>query len=451
MRRPSHLLLGPERQPLDAGRNADPGTPGKSQQGRIANTGQSEPCFRVASGMSAERSTTAAMRELAAQLNMTGDAGPDFLSLHYGGGRAASEVWSEAYRLFSPSNLHGGSSCLGVMSERGAAIEHGDAIGAFAIWDAKGDYGSASAILGTTPREAAARATRDALQKAGRVGEAPDIVWLTAAPGTEEAVLRGIKDIVGRHVLILGGSSADNDVTGNWSQLTTRGPATDAVVISVLFPSAPVGCCFESGYAPTGERGTVSKTSGRSVGLINGQPAANVYSEWTGGRIAAPREGSASILKEATMCPLGRKSGEIEGITTYMLAHPSAVHADGSVDFFADIPDGEEVWLMTGSRDTLVERAGRIAAGSRAQHVGNAVAGALMVYCGGCMLAVTDRMGEVAESVAEALDGAPFLGVFSFGEQGETLCGNSEHGNLMISCIAFGAEEATVSQSESRG
>ena len=46
------------------------------------------------------------------------------------------------------------------------------------------------------------------------------------------------------------------------------------------------------------------------------------------------------------------------------------------------------------------------------------VAGALVVYCGGCMLAVQGRMDEVVNGINAALAGRPFLGTFTFGEQG---------------------------------
>ncbi|NNJ67935.1 MAG: hypothetical protein HKP54_07825, partial [Boseongicola sp.] len=67
------------------------------------------------------------------------------------------------------------------------------------------------------------------------------------------------------------------------------------------------------------------------------------------------------------------------------------------------------------------------------------IAGALMIYCGGCMLAVQEQLDDVAAGVREALPGVPFLGVFTFGEQGVVLDGRNRHGNLMISAIVFGA------------
>ncbi|MFU8899538.1 MAG: FIST N-terminal domain-containing protein [Roseinatronobacter sp.] len=201
--------------------------------------------------------TSAALQDLVAQLGLEGAGPPDFVTLHYGGGRPAQEVCTQAAEAFSAAALHGGSSCLGVMTEQGAAIAQGDAIGAFAIWDAQGAYGTGTCPLGEDPRAAAAQATRAALQDAGRMGEAPDLVWLTAAPGHEEQVLLGIKDVIGCPALIVGGSSADNDVSGGWSQITAQGALTNSVVVSVLFPSVQIGCSFESGYAPTEKSGVM--------------------------------------------------------------------------------------------------------------------------------------------------------------------------------------------------
>jgi len=60
-----------------------------------------------------------------------------------------------------------------------------------------------------------------------------------------------------------------------------------------------------------------------------------------------------------------------------------------------------------------------------------------MVYCGRCMLAVQDHMDEVVHGVVQAIPDTPFLGVFTFGEQGMVMDSDNRHGNLMISCILF--------------
>jgi hypothetical protein len=65
------------------------------------------------------------------------------------------------------------------------------------------------------------------------------------------------------------------------------------------------------------------------------------------------------------------------------------------------------------------------------------VAGALVVYCAGCMLTVESEMDKVVESVRTMLPETPFAGTFTFGEQGCFVSGDSYHGNLMISVVVF--------------
>ncbi len=54
------------------------------------------------------------------------------------------------------------------------------------------------------------------------------------------------------------------------------------------------------------------------------------------------------------------------------------------------------------------------------------------------MLAVGDNMQRVALNIRENLAGAPFMGIFTLGEQGCFSNGENHHGNLMISVIVFG-------------
>lgn len=109
------------------------------------------------------------------------------------------------------------------------------------------------------------------------------------------------------------------------------------------------------------------------------------------------------------------------------------------MDLFASVREGERLTLMRGTQDSLVDRAGRVAALARTGAGGEdqPVAGALMMYCGGCMLSVQSRISDVVSGVNAALEGAPFLGAFTFGEQGALVRAGNRHGNLMISCIVF--------------
>jgi hypothetical protein len=392
--------------------------------------------MKIATAHSSEADPLAAIAEISEVLGLDRLGPPDFVALHYSVGCAADTLRMAAAARFGSDALHGGSSCLGVMTDQGVRIAREAELGALAIWDQAGSYGTASTDLGTDAASAAAMVTKAALAAAGRVGEVPDLVWLTVAPGREEQVLEGIRAVVGHETPIVGGSSADNDVSGRWTQFGPTLCHSDGVVVSVLFPSQSVTSTYESGYAPTQDSGLVTRVEGRRLFEIDNQPAATVYHRWTGGAVPKVDDAPQSILAAATLWPLGRVTRQIAGVPFHLLAHPAVAHPDGSLDLFADVAEGVRLWQMQGSADSLVARAASVARQTR-DDVEGVVAGALVVYCGGCMLAVRDRMGEVCDGITNVLGDVPWLGIFTFGEQGVPAGGRASHGNLMISCTVF--------------
>ncbi|MEM9764926.1 MAG: FIST C-terminal domain-containing protein [Pseudomonadota bacterium] len=383
--------------------------------------------------------TAEALRELSGALAAERATPPRFLAVYTSTGHDAEAV-REHFAATGVEAIHGGTSCLGVMAGGRMCSNDGRGMGFFALWDDAGAYGTGIALLGANPREASRRAVTRALEAAGRTGEAPDLVWLTAAPGAEESLIAGIEDVIGSNAPIIGGSAAANDLSGAWRVFDGEITMGAGVAVSVLFPSRSVATAYQSGYAPTDCTGTVSRVEGRSVRGIDGRPALEVYADWTKGAVAPDTNaGPEMILSASTFHPLGRHVGDIGDVPFYLLAHPATANPDGSIDLFADVELGEEVTLMTGSADSLVRRAGRVASLSakRGGLTTAEIAGALVIFCGGCMLAVRNRMDEVAAEVDRALGGAPSLGIFTFGEQGAVLGESNRHGNLMISCVTF--------------
>ena len=382
-------------------------------------------------------------RRIAAALRLDERGAPRWITVHHGTALAAEPLREALTSVLSAHGrvaLHGSSSCLGVMSDEGTFIATGDGAGALAIWDEAGDYGVGTAAIGADARAAGAAAAEAALVDAGRPGEAPELVWLTAAPGAEEAVLAGVQDVLGPTTPIVGASAADNDVSGHWTVFDRHGLMRAGVVVSALYPSSPVVSAFQSGYAPTGFSGVATRCKGRTLVEIDGRPARAVLAEWTGGTVVTPAGVDISILGASSWTPLGREAQTVAGVPFHLLAHPAMARADGGVDLFAAVQQGETLHQMRGSPDSLATRAGRLArlVGDD-DRLSGGIAGALVVFCGGSMLAMRDRMDEVVGGLRAALGAAPFLGVFSFGEQGTSLGGENLHGNLMISCTAFGS------------
>src|SRR5690606_16503075 len=147
--------------------------------------------------------------------------------------------------------VHGGTSCLGVMTEAGFHSAEGTGLGLFGVLDPEGAYGVGSAEIEGDPAAAAVVAARAAIERAGRAGEAPSMLWITGAPGDEERILTALASLVGPNVPVAGGSAADNDVSGQWSQITSGAVHRHGVVVSAMYPSRSAMFSFHSGYDPT--------------------------------------------------------------------------------------------------------------------------------------------------------------------------------------------------------
>lgn len=335
------------------------------------------------------------------------------------------------------TQIIGGTSCGGVMTEAGFHTGQ-TVLGLFGIVDPDGAYGVGAAPIGTEPARASALALEQALEAAGRKFETPALIWCCQPPGAEEAVIEGIQSVIGPHTPVMGGSAADEAIAGNWREFCGAGVVTDHVIVAALFPTARYGAAFQSGYAPTELSGVVTRAEGRRLLEIDDQPAAQVYDRWTEGRLAIA--GPANILAASTPTPLGRIAGEIQGVPMYVLSHVGRIGETQDLLLFTNVDEGDEVRLMRGSACSLVKRAGLVVtdACTTGGWQADATLGGLVVYCGGCMLHVRSQMDDAVGEIRHAMPGAPFLGAFTFGEQGAMVDARNRHGNLMVSALTFG-------------
>ncbi len=339
--------------------------------------------------------------------------------------------------MFPGTSLHAASSYRGVLVGGRALWDDGAALGALGVWDAGGQYGTGCADLGSAPTEAGREATLAALAQAGRSGEAPDIVWLTPVSGHEEAILAGIRQVVGPDVPIVGGTAADDTMGGHWSVFCRQKASHNGVVVSVLFPSEPVLGVYEDAYVPRGASGRVTASEGRRILQIDGRPALDVYSEWTGRTVEFEDGAPWTALNYSGLEPLGTELCQIDDVPFYLISHPGFAWPDGSLEAFRQLEVGDEVQLMESTPELLRERVLSVGARVRAEVPGERLAGALFVCCAAVANELATEMSVLAQDVERSLGGAPVLTLFSFGEQGEPLPGYGRHGNLMIGCIGF--------------
>lgn len=394
--------------------------------------------MKIASAYSVNSDTNQAVHESYRQLQEKLEGPPSLLLVYSSVVYDLPTIQKTLLKLAPGVPFAGGTSCMGVMTEAGFHSRDGTGIGLLGFFDPQGNYGIGAARIGSNGRAASAAAIQQAVESAARPGEQPDLVWLIGTKGHEENVLQGIQDVIGKGTPIFGGSAADNTVEGRWHQFTAGEILDDGALVIALYPSTSIHYLFHNGYYATVHSGMATRAEGHTLYTIDGKPAAQVYNEWSKGIISGQMTGG-NVLALTTLHPLGRLAGQVGGAPYYRLLHPDSVTPDGALTLFAEIEIGEELVMMSGTREGLISRPGQIAhsALEMARLTPLQISGALVTYCGGCMLTVQDQMNQVAAEIHDALGGQPFLGTFTFGEQGCFLGGENHHGNLMFSVVLF--------------
>ncbi|MDK9735800.1 FIST C-terminal domain-containing protein [Vibrio sp. D404a] len=331
--------------------------------------------------------------------------------------------------------IHGCTTCHGIMTETG--FHSGPVIGVLAIYDSGiNAYGSGIQTFSKDITDSTHRAIDIALEKANRQGEVPDLILLHSTPGNEETVMNAIDTKFGTEVPIIGGSAADNKVSGNWSIFTEDQVSINGVSLTVFFSSQSVFSSLNAGHTPTQYFGTVTKARDRILQEIDNKPAVDVYNEWTNFHLGNADDGF--IFEQSSIYPLGRKVGSSYKTPYFKLSHSIRETECKGIELFTDISEGDVIYLMQGSRQQIISRAANIIHSSYLNDMDHEEKlGAINIFCAGPMLNLKQDMDEVCEQINQALNGLPYICPFTFGEQGRLCGGENAHGNLMVSSATF--------------
>ena len=275
----------------------------------------------------------------------------------------------------------------------------------------------------------------------------PSFVWINPPPGAEDEIIHAINEGIGdTYVEIIGGSSADNDVSGQWKQWNSKvGVVSNGLAYVIAHCSAQLKGCAFTGYSATPKVGVVTKMNGpRHILTIDNKPAGEVYDEWTSGHFKDlwkdPED--SNILGPSSVYPLGQVvSQDWDNEDVYRTLHPHLlVKKDKSVTVFSDVHEGQKICMMTGTTENIQTKISSVATYiMRSTGIPTSeLRGALVVFCAGAMMYVgTDGIDIACSKLDQALGGVNYLGIHTFGEQGPFPDGSVRHGNLMFSALVF--------------
>jgi hypothetical protein len=333
----------------------------------------------------------------------------------------------------------GATSCQGVGSSHGW-LHGARAVTALWLLGEGFRFGVASLPKARAGETMGRKLAERALANAG-MGSAR-FALLHSTPGGEEDLVAGLQAALGRETVLLGGSAADEDLSGRWSVFSSEsGARTDGMVLAVCDWPGRIASSFRGGAMVTPFRGKVTAAQDRALLEIDHRPAAEVYNAWLEGKLSKALEEGGSVMPDTALHPLGVFRGKAQAPSGYILIHPEAIlPREKSLLLFARVEEGEEVVLMSATRVGYAGRGASVA--QRALMEGgmpaSEVVGGLLLYCAGCMLTLQQETSEMLRAFSEAVAGAPFVCSFCFGEQGCALPGRADHGNLMTGVLLLG-------------
>lgn len=432
-------------------------------ENRVLETGGSEVAStEVGTGWSTREEPRQAVREtLEMALKDKKDKTPDFAIIFASSGSDLEAILSEARQVLgNEAKIYGGTSdSRAVMTDRGfvkvtdRAYEYaqmegkrGLAVMTVTSEDIVFGVGSADFSAYTSVQEASRTALLNAIESAGKSQhETPVAILTTPTLGTEEEVIEGIEDTLGRNVVILGGTSG-GPIFGVFGENEVY---EEGISLAVIYTDLPVGWTFQGGFdVSDSHTGIVTKVDGQAILEIDDRPALDVYNEWLGGEITRLHEevGKPDVIRDLlTLHPIYRKYVCPDGEVHFMFSHPwpkDETLENRAIMTSTKIKAEERIYLSHGTWQTLLNRIGNLPTNAKVYGgFGNDTRPLLGIgyICAGVMGVIPGTEREKMPFIINyANNNAPFIANFTWGEQGHLHSIGNKHGNLLTSFIVIG-------------
>lgn len=428
---------------------------------RTVGSGETITGTKVGTGWSAKENPEEAVKE-AVEMALEGkqDEIPDFAIIFASSGSDMESILSIAKKLFkNKTKIYGGTSdSRAVMTNKGyakatdrayeyAKMEGKRSLAIMTITSKDIIFGAGSANFSDYPsvQEASKTAILNAIKSAGKSPkELPQAILITPGRGMEEEAIEGVEKVIGKNTPILGGTSGGPTfaVFGE-NKVYEKG-----VSLAVIYTKFQVGYTFEGGFdVKDPNTGIVTKVDGQAIVEIDGRPALDVYDEWLGGEIG-------KLCKEVvrfdlvrgllTLHPIYRRYSSADGKVYSLFSHPwpkDKTLVERSVSTSTKIKVGERIYLSHGTWETLINRIGNLPRNAKVQgkiNMNTKPIFGIGYICAGVMGTIPETEREKLPLLINyANNYAPFIGTFTWGEQGHFPGIGNKHGNLLTSFLVI--------------
>lgn len=232
-----------------------------------------------------------------------------------------------------------------------------------------------------------------------------------ALGGDQQQLVRGMYDILGAGIRIVGGCAGDDLAMQRTTQFHDGKVLRNSVVGAAVRSTGAIGVGVSHGWRRTGEPMVVTQAEGTTILGLDDRPALDVYLEALDAPAAIIHDRSA-LTRFALRHPLGIERFRGEEIRFISGADPKR----RSLECLATVPVGAVAHFMQGDEDSVLRATTSAGRQAVASLEGLAPIGAIAFDCI-ARKGVLDSDGVTAEMdrLAAAVD-APIVGFYTYGE-----------------------------------
>jgi hypothetical protein len=162
----------------------------------------------------------------------------------------------------------------------------------------------------------------------------------------------GAKEVFGNATPVVGAISSDNFLFKKTAQFYQGQILSNSAVGLLISGPITIAIGSKHGWKPLGKPRTIDKVDGCVIKTIDGKPAATLYENYFGEDAKSLKESRLGAM--AILYPIGIY---LEEERYYLLRNAIDILDDGSIVCQGEVPEGSQMHLMIGSKDSCKQAA----------------------------------------------------------------------------------------------
>jgi len=203
-------------------------------------------------------------------------------------------------------------------------------------------------ILSQDLRQAGNLLARKAMNDFGMIPRQGFLFFMDGLLKNSDPLIKGLQEVFGTLFCMAGAGSCDDFHFKKTYQYCQDMFLTNGACGLLIGGSLNFVAASRHGFRPLGRPRIVDRSQGNIIKTIDGKKAYSLYEEFLGEEASALRSKTFSPM--ATLYPLGIFLDEEK---EYLLRNAVDILSDGSIVCPGEIPEGKQIHIMIGSKDSL--------------------------------------------------------------------------------------------------